>query len=651
MIKQDISTMKSHDLSTMDATGRIIPARKGASTVIPVKPTIRVVKILLLNQRPDNAIISDLSGIHAYMIKKYLPPLGNYVIEEQCMDKLNFKTLPMYDYCIVTPICGVKKLGPINYRLLKTKVRGEVITFCENSIHKGDEDVLFHMLSPSTEGCKHVLWGADLPMLTPNKQEGKIVVLVDHQYYGKKSSATYRNDKSQAIIDSLLQYQTKDPRIVIQQICSKRVVTVTPGYKIPDSYKRTSVDFRQLYQYYRAADIFVPTHRESFGFTNVECAAAGALIAYPSPGYIHDALIKTLHSVPIGDCSRIDWAKVISFIDVKRSIEMASKYSYENIAIEIDSMVKSKMTVLVLCIGACEVTRGTNISNLTTVYSYMLRKYLSRYGQYTFTFKEVNMTVQEALDLPEYDFCIVTPPRWCTFDRPQIRAVRQKIRYKMYSLCENNKIVGDEDTLFYMIGRANIPKCIRVHWGCDFDLLKPTKIPGQINILMDHQYYGKEDSDIFQRDVTKRYVRSILELQNTRSDVKAVQIGSGRVFPIVPNYQIPKFAQTAGMDFRQLYREYCKADIFMITHPGSFGFSIVESAAAGALIVTPEGYVPPKLIKYVHHCIVDPNQIDWDKVFSSINVNLSIEKAKQYSYDHLAKAMHNDMTETKNANQ
>lgn len=613
-------------------------------SVRTIAPKNHVAKILLLTQKRHSNHIADLSGIHAFMIKKYLPSLDNYLIDELCVDDINFKTLPEYDYCVVTAICGVNKLGHPNYVALKAKVKHQVITFCENSSHKGEEDVLFHMLNESTPGCHRVFWGADLEMLTPAKHPGKIIVLVDHQYYGNKASTTYRNDKSQVIIDSLLQYQKKDPRIVIQQICSKRVVTITDGYKIPDSYKRTSVDFRQLYQYYRAADIFVPTHRESFGFTNVECAAAGALIAYPSPGYLQDELVNSLHSVSIGDCTRIDWAKVISYIDVKKSIEMASKYAYQNIAIEIDRMVKSRTSVLVLCIGASEVTRGTHICNLTTVYSYMLRKYLSRYGQYTFTFKDVTMSYHDAADLPMYDFCIVTPPRYCTFDKPQINAIKQKIRYKMYSLCENNKIVGDEDTLFYMIGRNNIPKCIRTFWGCDFDLLKPAKINGHINILLDHQYYGKETSDIFQRDVSKQYIDSILKLQKTKPNVRAVQIGSGRVFPVVANYQIPRFAQTAGMDFRKLYQEYAKADIFMITHPGSFGFSIVESAAAGALIVAPEGYVHPKLIKYVHHCIIDPKNINWDKVFASINVNLSIEKAKQYSYDHLAKTLHEDMT-------
>lgn len=604
-----------------------------------------MISILVLTQNPRTTMIADLSGIHAFMIRKYLLPIGGYVLDEKCMTTLPFQSLGEYDYCIITAICGANKLGSAAMKMLRTKIRNEIITFCENSLLKGEEDILFHMLRESGAGCRRVFWGADLDLLKPTKEPGKITILVDHQYYGSKTSLTWRNDRSQIIINSLLEYQKRDPRVIIQQICSHKVVTIEGRYIIPDTYRRTSIDFRQLYQYYNKADIFVATHRESFGFTNVECAAAGALIAYPSPDYLDPDLVSSLHSVPLGDCRAIDWASVIAQIDVEKSREMASKFSYQNIALELDRMIKNKISVLILCIGAKDMARGTRIANLTTVYAYMLRKYLARYGQYSFTFKEFTMTAQEAEELPEFDYCIVTPPRACTFDRPQIKAIRSKIRKKMYSLCENNKIVGDEDVLFYMIGRQGVPKCIRTHWGCDFDLLKPTKVPGQINILLDHQYYGKATSSIFERDVSQKYVDSILNLQTTRPDVKAVQIGSGRVFPVTRGYVIPKFVQVAGLDFRQLYQEYCKADIFMITHPGSFGFSIVESAAAGALIVAPEGYVHPKLIKYVHHCIIDPENIDWNKIFSSINVEQSIAKAKQYCYNNLASALHTDMSQ------
>lgn len=289
-----------------------------------------------------------------------------------------------------------------------------------------------------------------------------------------------------------------------------------------------------------------------------------------------------------------------------------------------------------------DMIKNDNISNLTTIYAYMIRKYLSKLGDYSFTIAEFKMSNAEIGKLPMFDHCIVTPPRGCDFSRPYIRLIKQKVRGKMYSLCENNKKVVSEDTLFYMLGKPN-PRSIRTYWGCDFELLLPEKEEGMINILMDHQYYGPRNSDIFRRDVSAKYVDSILALKQTRQDVNAVQIGCGRVFPIVPGYKVQRFVQVCGLDFRSMYKEYNKANIFMITHPESFGFSIVESAAAGALIVTPAGYLHPELLKLVHHVIIDPNNIDWNKVFSAININKSVTLARRFSYHNLAEALHKDI--------
>ena len=298
--------------------------------------------ILCINSKTES--IADLSGIHTFMLKKYLPKVGEYQIDVKTitMPLDEYRSLGTYDLCISAPICGVRKMQKGIIEILRTKVRYGVLTLCEVSEMKGEEDVLLYMLGAPTEGCRRVFWGADFELLKPMKPVDKIVILVDHPYYGKKSSTVWKGDRSQMLIDSLIEYRKKDPRIVIKQLCTGGAVTIGDHYTISPTYKRTSVDFRRIYQYYNEAHIFIPTHKESFGFTIVECAAAGALIAYPSPGYIRQELTDLLHSVPLGDCNKIQWDKIISQINIDKSIENAQVFSYTNLAKEVNDIIKEK---------------------------------------------------------------------------------------------------------------------------------------------------------------------------------------------------------------------------------------------------------------------------------------------------------------------
>ena len=250
------------------------------------------------------------------------------------------------------------------------------------------------------------------------------------------------------------------------------------------------------------------------------------------------------------------------------------------------------------------------------------------------------MSLDEAYSLPIFDNCIITVVRGMCYMHPAIASViRSKIKNKIYCMCENNKVIGSEDVLLCMIGKMSA-KCIQTYWGCDLEMLKPKKEIGKINILLDHEYYGSRSSTIFQKDISQRYVDSILAYQKVNDRVIANQIGSGGVFQVKEGYQIPMFIQAAGLDFRLMYENYNKADLFLVTHPGSFGFSIVETAAAGALIVAPKDYVHPFLLDKIHHVIIDPDDIDWDKVLGAIDVELSMTKARMFSYENLARDLH-----------
>jgi hypothetical protein len=107
------------------------------------------------------------------------------------------------------------------------------------------------------------------------------------------------------------------------------------------------------------------------------------------------------------------------------------------------------------------------------------------------------------------------------------------------------------------------------------------------------------------------------------------------------DYQIEGFKQSTGMDFRQIYQHYNEAHIYVVTHPESFGLTVIECATAGALIVYPDGYIKSDIMKRLHHCkIKDMDNIDWSSIIALVNVQRSIECAKFFSYEQAIGNLH-----------
>ncbi len=73
------------------------------------------------------------------------------------------------------------------------------------------------------------------------------------------------------------------------------------------------------------------------------------------------------------------------------------------------------------------------------------------------------------------------------------------------------------------------------------------------------------------------------------------------------------------MRYPKACEEYRKADIFIVTHPESMGLSVLESGAAGALVVAPLNYIKCSLLKPIYHISFE-NYIPWDIIVKMINV-------------------------------
>lgn len=292
------------------------------------------------------------------------------------------------------------------------------------------------------------------------------------------------------------------------------------------------------------------------------------------------------------------------------------------------------MKILILCHTPSALTGIQKINNLSTIYAYFFNKWLQKYKDCEITNASVGMTPSEINALGQYDFCIVLVNRGIVKMKPNIYIMlRKKIKYHIITICETNPIMGNENLLLFTMGSLK-PKTMRLFWGADFDLLKPQK-SNTITVLVDHKYYGKKTSRLYKMDRTEVIIKSLLKYKNAGHNIIIKHIGYGKINEVTNNYIIEEYKQGCAIDFREIYKHYNNAHIYVVTHPESFGLSAVECAAAGALIVEPNGYMKKEIINILHHVSLnDVNNIKWDEIINKINIPLSRSKAKQFSYEN-----------------
>jgi hypothetical protein len=167
------------------------------------------------------------------------------------------------------------------------------------------------------------------------------------------------------------------------------------------------------------------------------------------------------------------------------------------------------MRILLLCGQPDALVNGGDVNNLSTIYAYYYNKWLQPFGDCEIFYDSAYLTTERAAELGEYDFCISLINRGYVGMKPAtFRELRKKIKYQMITICATNKIIGKEDLLLFTMGKRK-ERAMRLYWGADFDLLKPNK-PDRITILIDHKYYGKENTNIYRKDQTDKFIASAL---------------------------------------------------------------------------------------------------------------------------------------------
>jgi hypothetical protein len=176
-----------------------------------------------------------------------------------------------------------------------------------------------------------------------------------------------------------------------------------------------------------------------------------------------------------------------------------------------------------------------------------------------------------------------------------------------------------------------------IGWASDPDLNFPNQSNTDLRILVDHTNYGSNDIDKTTEVLKeiKKFVKS--KKWNTKfNSVSVRRFDSGCVVDVdLSNLDYKKYDRSLTIPLSEISKEHSAAHIFCVTHPESVGLVVLETAMAGAFIVTPSGFISNDRLETVrHHEWID--NVNWDLVLDMIDIKASRKKALDNSWSNVA---------------
>lgn len=172
-------------------------------------------------------------------------------------------------------------------------------------------DYVFHHLDVPTDDPRflHVGHGVDLNDLCPpesieNNDTRKLRIYIDHRMPN-------RNDQTDSILNLMNNpftnmmfdvFHHSNMGIVQNQFEESHRSKISKTYK---KYPR-----EEMYELYKSMDIYIPTHRETLGYTAIELAACGALIV-ANPNMFPASIFPKLPVYAYNNFEDINWEYVI----------------------------------------------------------------------------------------------------------------------------------------------------------------------------------------------------------------------------------------------------------------------------------------------------------------------------------------------------
>ena len=188
---------------------------------------------------------------------------------------------------------------------------------------------------------------------------------------------------------------------------------------------------------------------------------------------------------------------------------------------------------------------------------------------------------------------------------------------------------------WYIINKG---KNVHIGWGADPILNYPNQEPNELRILVDHPNYALNNSV----DKSSEILDSINKLhksslwKNKYKSLKVRRFTSNEVVDHDFNNTEKGKYIPSKIPYTKICEEHGKSHIFLVTHPESLGLAVLETALAGALVVTPKGFISSDRLKTIRHYEYNKN-INWEKVMDMIDIDESRSTAIKNNWDNVAK--------------
>lgn len=180
-----------------------------------------------------------------------------------------------------------------------------------------------------------------------------------------------------------------------------------------------------------------------------------------------------------------------------------------------------------------------------------------------------------------------------------------------------------------------------VGWAADSDLCRPNQPDDELHILVDHSTFNHTSTD-----VTLSALLNLRELvlkpelwRDRFNAIRIRQLVDGAIVDVdVTGDLTVKPYNRIGVPYLDACAEYSKAHIFMVTHAESVGQTVIETATAGAFVITYKDFIPHDRLGTVRHHEWS-HFIRWNKVLRAIDVEASRRKAMKNSWTDIATTM------------
>lgn len=299
------------------------------------------------------------------------------------------------------------------------------------------------------------------------------------------------------------------------------------------------------------------------------------------------------------------------------------------------------MKVLLICKFGKDIQNNitTNLNNISSVYGYFFYHNLNRFAQdHKFS---IDITCEnmgcDFNKLETFTHCFYLYNRGIKLLKEKdFKILRSKIKGNIFTIAPTSKIQGDEDCLLFFAGKQK-DRTLRINLVSDELILKRKQDDKKITILVDHEYYGDVNSRLFQMDKTKEIITSLLEFKKIwkGKQIEIIQINTGVLegYSVINSLKdMEHYDRLKATSFENIFKIYCKSDIFVVTHPEALGLSCVECNQAGCKVVSPDGYIKMDYGKDLDIVYIKENNWDWEKIISSLNSFRTKRKVRNLTF-------------------